>query len=300
MKPLVFDPKILSRIKSLELRAKFIVEGFLIGIHRSPYHGFSVEFAEHRPYQPGDEPKKVDWKLYARSERLYTKEFEEETNMLVYIILDVSNSMNYSSEGITKYEYAATVGASLAYLLIHQKDAVSLTLFDKEIRLHLPPSATKLQFIRMIKVLESTTPSEQTQIPEVLDIIGVKIKKKGMVIFISDLLPGEPVYDNLAVIKALKDIRYRNNEVIVFHILDPAEINLPFTESAILKDMETLSELPVTPDIRGSYKYRVQEFISGYKKAFRSHNIDYLLLPTSDAIEKSLVFYLARRKKMNF
>ncbi|MBI4721509.1 MAG: DUF58 domain-containing protein [Candidatus Stahlbacteria bacterium] len=221
MKHTYFDPNILSRIKSLELRAKFIVEGFLIGIHRSPYHGFSVEFAEHRPYQPGDEPKKVDWKLYARSERLYTKEFEEETNMLVYIILDVSNSMNYSSEGITKYEYAATVGASLAYLLIHQKDAVSLTLFDKEIRSYLPPSGTKLQFARMIKVLESTTPSEQTRIPEVLDTIGVKIKK------------------------------------------------------------------------------RVQEFISGYKKAFHSHNIDYLLLPTSAAIEKSLVFYLARRKKMN-
>lgn len=288
-----FDPKVLAKIKPMELRAKLIVEGFLVGIHRSPYHGFSVEFAEHRPYQPGDEPKRIDWKIYAKRERLYTKEFEEETNTLVYIILDGSHSMGYSSNGVTKFEYGATVGASLAWLLVHQKDAVSFTIFDTKIRSYLPPSGTRLQLSRIIELLESTSPGEQTKIPEVLNEIGVRIKKKGIVIFISDLLA-----DEVQVINALKNIRYRDNEVLVFHILDPVEINFTFNEPLIFKDLETYSEIPATPDIKVAYQYRVQEFIDIYRRALHSNNIDYILLPTSESIEKALVFYLAKRKKM--
>lgn len=286
------DPKILAKIKPMELRARLIVEGFLVGIHRSPYHGFSVEFREHRPYQPGDEPKRIDWKIYARSERLYTKQFEEETNSLVYIILDGSNSMNYSSNHITKFEYAATLSASLAWLLIHQKDAVAFTVFDEKISSYLPPSGTQLQLSRILQVLDQSKPSNQTKIPEVLNEISARIRKKGIVIFLSDLLATES-----SVIKALKDIRYRKNEVIVFHILDPTELTFPFKEPYIFKDLETGFEIPATPSIMQSYRERLQAFINTYRQNFYSNDIDYLLLPTSEHIERSLVFYLARRKK---
>ncbi len=287
------DPKVLSKIKSMELRAKLIVEGFLVGIHRSPYHGFSVEFQEHRPYQPGDEPKRIDWKIYARRERLYTKQFEEETNSLVHIILDGSNSMGYGSNHITKFEYAATLSACLSWLLIHQKDAVSFTIFDEKISSYLPPSGTKLQLSRILQVLDKAKPAKQTKIPEVLNEISSRIKKKGIVIFLSDLLAPES-----SVIKALKNIRYRKNEVIVFHILDPAELNFPFKEPAILKDLETHAEIPITTDIKQTYQQELQKLINIYRQNFHSHNIDYLLFPTSEPIEKSLVFYLARRRKM--
>ncbi|PIU28258.1 MAG: DUF58 domain-containing protein [Candidatus Hydromicrobium americanum] len=287
-----FDPKVLSKIKPMELRAKLIVEGFLVGMHRSPYHGFSVEFREHRPYQPGDEPKRIDWKIYARQERLYTKQFEEETNSLVHIILDGSNSMSYGSNHLTKFEYAATLSACLSWLLIHQRDAVSFTIFDEKISSYLPPSGTKLQLSRILQTLDKAKPSYQTKIPDVLNEISARIKKKGIVIFLSDLLAPEA-----DIIKALKNIRYRKNEVIVFHILDPAELHLPFKESAIIKDIETHEKLPITPDIKQIYQKELQKFIDTYRQNFHLHNIDYLLLPTSEPLEKSLVFYLARRRK---
>jgi uncharacterized protein (DUF58 family) len=286
------NPKILSRIKPLELRAKHIVEGFLVGIHRSPYHGFSVEFAEHRPYQPGDDPKRIDWKVYARRERLYTKKSEQETNALIHIILDASNSMSYSSGGITKFEYGATVGASLAWLLIHQKDMVSLTVFDEKIRSYVPPASTRLHLSRIAEVMESTVPAKQTSIQGALDEIAMRIKKRGIVILISDLLA-----DESSVIRAVKNMRHRNNEVIVFHILDPAENEFPFREPMIFRDMETQSEIPVSPDIKTSYQQRMSEFLATYRKGFFSNDIDYLLLSTNEPVEESLVFYLSKRKK---
>ena len=201
------DPKILSKIKSMELRARLVVEGFLVGIHRSPYHGFSVEFTDHRPYQPGDELRKIDWKAYARRERFYTKQFEEETNLKAYIILDASNSMAYSSNGVTKFEYGAYISASLAWLLIHQKDAVSFTVFDEKIEHYLPPSSTKLHLSHIIQVLEEVKPSKKTKILSILSQIAAKIKKRGLIIFISDLLAPED-----EVIDALKKFRYRKRE----------------------------------------------------------------------------------------
>ncbi len=287
------DPKTLSKIKSMELRAKLIVEGFLVGIHRSPYHGFSLEFREHRPYQPGDEPKRIDWKIYARRERLYTKQFEEETNSLVHIILDGSNSMGYGSNNTTKFEYAATLGACLSWLLVRQKDAVSFTLFDEKISSYLPPSGTKLQLSRILKVLDKAKPSKQTKVPEVLNEISARIKKKGIVIFLSDLLAPEA-----DIIKALKNIRYRKNEVIVFHILDPSELNFSFKESAILKDLETNEETPITPEMKQTYQQELKKLIDTYRHNFHSHNIDYILSSTSEPIEKALTFYLARRRKI--
>ncbi|MDI6841055.1 MAG: DUF58 domain-containing protein [bacterium] len=288
------DPKVLSRIKSMELRAKLVVEGFLVGIHRSPYHGFSVEFTDHRPYQPGDELRRIDWKAYARRERFYTKQFEEETNLKAYIILDASNSMAYSSNGVSKFEYGAYISASLAWLLIHQKDAVSFTIFNEEIEHYLAPSSTKIQLSHIIQLLEETKPSKKTKIMATLSQIAVKIKKRGLIIFLSDLLAPED-----EVIDALKKFRHRKNEVLVFHILDPAELNLPFKESLIFKDLETQDELPADESIRFSYKREMEKLINTYKHGFYSNNIDYLMLRTSESLEKALAFYLARRRNRN-
>ncbi|MCK4352070.1 DUF58 domain-containing protein [candidate division WOR-3 bacterium] len=291
--PNYLDPKILSRIKSMELRAKLVVEGFLVGMHRSPYHGFSVEFAEHRPYQSGDELRRIDWKVYARQERFYTKQFEEETNLRAYIILDTSNSMAYSSSGLTKFEYGAYLSASLAWLLIYQKDAVSFTLFDEEIKHYSPPSSTQTHLSNIMQVLEKARTSQKTKIPSVLNEIAAKIKKRGLIIFISDLLAPET-----EVIDALKIFRHKKNEVIVFHILDPAELDFPFKESMIFKDIETSDELPAGEEIKLSYQREVHKFIETYKQGFYSHNIDYLLLPSSEPLEKSLTFYLSKRRKI--
>jgi len=285
------DPKVLSKLKSMELRARLVVEGFLVGMHRSPYHGFSVEFAEHRQYQPGDELRRIDWKAYARRERFYTKQFEEETNLRAHIILDASNSMAYTSNGVTKFEYSACIAASLAWLLIHQKDAVSFTLFDENIEHYLPPRATKIHLSNIMQVLETAKPSKKTKIPSSLTQVAVKIKKRGLIILLSDLLVPQS-----EVISALKNFRARKNEVIVFHILDPAEVDFPFKESLIFRDLETDEELPAGEDIGLAYRKEMREFINTYKHGFYSNNIDYLMLRTSESLEKSLVFYLAKRR----
>lgn len=285
------DPQVLSRIKSLELRTKLIVEGFLLGIHRSPYHGFSSEFTEHRPYQPGDEPKKIDWKVYARSLKFYTKQFEQETNLRAYIILDRSASMSYSSNKISKYEYAVWIASSLAWLLIRQKDAVGLAIFDKKINLYVPPSSIKGHLSHLIRILELQKPSGETKVLPALDEILVKIKKPGLVIILSDLLVPES-----DVIQAVKNISARKNEVIVFHILDPSELDFPFKKPFMLRDIETRAEIPIVPELKSAYKREVQKFIHVYKQNFYSKKgIDYLLLKTSDSMEKSLSFYLAKR-----
>lgn len=269
-----------------------MVEGFLVGMHRSPYHGFSVEFAEHRPYQPGDDLRRIDWKVYARRERFYTKKFEEETNLRAYIILDASNSMAYSSNKITKFEYAAYIAASLSWLLIHQKDAVSFTLFDEKIKHYLPPTSTRIHLSHIMRILETMKPSKKTKIPDVLNEVAVKIKKRGLIIFLSDLLAPED-----EIIKALTIFRHKKNEVIVFQILDPAEIDFPFKDSFVFKDMETQEEIPAGVDIKLSYQREVEKLISTYKQGFHSNNIDYLLLNSSESLGKSLSFYLAKRRR---
>lgn len=277
----------------MELKARLIVEGFLTGLHKSPYHGFSVEFTDHRPYMPGDELRRIDWKLYARRERIYTKQFEEETNLCAYIILDASNSMSYSSNHISKYEYAAYLSASLSWLFINQKDAVSLTIFDNTIEHFLPPSTTRVHLGNIMSILEKQKPGGETNISSILLKLAAKIKKRGLIILISDLLDNQE-----SVIHSLKVFRSKKNEVIVFHILDPAEIMFPFRESFIFKDLETSKEIKISPEIKSSYLNEFRKWQKEYEIKFRSKEIDYALVDTSIPIEKTLLFYLARRKNL--
>ena len=285
------DPQILSKIKPMELRARLVVEGLLTGLHKSPYHGFSLEFTEHRPYMPGDAPKRIDWKVYARRQRLYTKQFEEETNLSAYIILDASNSMSYSSDGISKFEYGAYLAASLSYLLINQKDAVSLTTFNSSIEDFLVPGSTKAHLGHIMNVLETQNTGGETDIASILLKLAARIKRRGLVILISDLLDKQE-----DVIHSLKVFKGKRNEVIVFHIMDSAEILFPFEDGFVFIDLEKNDEIKTGPEIRDSYLNELNRWCERYKTHLRSKEIDYTFINTSHPLENALLFYLAARK----
>jgi uncharacterized protein (DUF58 family) len=290
------DPDILSKIKGMELRARLVVEGFLIGVHRSPYHGFSSEFTEHRPYMPGDEIKRIDWKVYGRTDRFYMKQFEEETNLRAYIILDSSKSMDYSSKrrSLTKFEYASYIAASLAWFLVRQKDAVSLTLFNNKIQDYISPSTTRVNLGRILALLDKTKPEGKTRIAAIIEKVSAMIKKKSLCILISDLLDDEE-----EIISSLRNMRAHNNEVIVFHILDPIETNINLKESAILRDMETGEEISIDPErMKKVYIQEVKKIIDSYKRNLYRERIDYFPLNTRTPLDKALYFSLARRERL--
>ncbi|MFA5033900.1 MAG: DUF58 domain-containing protein [bacterium] len=286
------DPAVLSKLKTMELRARIIVEGALIGIHRSPYHGFSTEFKDHRNYQAGDELKRIDWKVYARSNKFYTKQFEEESNLNVYIVLDGSASMKYTSTTLSKFEYASYLAASLSWLFMKQKDAVGLAIFDEKLSVFQPPATTKSHLARLMKILDESKPSNNTKIVSNIDTLLAQIKKRSLIIILSDLLI--PTAD---IVKAVKNISARGNEVIIFHILDDSEYKLKINESIILKDIETEAEISVTPTLKSSYEKELNKCIDLYKKTFRSRNVDYLLIRTSEPLENALIYYLAKHKQ---
>ena len=237
------DPSVISKISSLELKARLIVEGFLLGLHRSPYHGFSIEFSQHRPYMPGDAPKDIDWKVYGKTDRFFVKQYEEETNLKCNILLDTSKSMSYSSKGnISKLEYASYLVASLSYLMIKQKDAVGLTLYSEQINKTLTPKASNSYLKEILFALNSVEPAGKTETANCLSGIAESIKRRGLVIIISDFFD-EPD----KVLSALKHFRFKKNEVIVFHILDPLELNFAFDRDSIFIDMETAEEMTTQP-----------------------------------------------------
>ena len=293
-------PEVVSKLSNMELVARLVVEGFITGLHKSPYHGFSVEFAEHRQYMPGDEIRHIDWKIYGKTDRYYIKEFEEETNLKSYIILDASRSMAYSSTpperggGMTKLEYASYVGAALAYLMVQQRDAVGLTVFDEKIRTHMPPHATKSYLRQILKYLELLKGSNKTGTAQSLHEIAERIKRRGLIIILSDLFdrPEE-------VASAFKHFRHKKNEVIVMQVLDPLERSFAFGGDAIFKDMETAEQLPTQPyHIQVAYQDEMRRFIEGYKKVCRENNIDYVLLDTATPFDIALFEYLSKRKRM--
>ena len=288
-------PDVVSKLSNMELVARLVVEGFITGLHKSPYHGFSVEFAEHRQYMPGDEVKHIDWKIYGKTDRYYIKEFEEETNLKSYIILDASRSMAYSSDGrMTKLEYASYIGAALAYLMVQQRDAVGLTVFDEKIRTHMPPHATKSYLKQILKYLELLKGGNKTGTAQSLHEIAERIKRRGLIIILSDLFdrPDE-------VASAFKHFRHKKNEVVVMQVLDPLERSFDFGNDAIFKDMETAEQLPTQPyHIQLAYQDEMRKFIDGYKKECRENNIDYMLLDTSTPFDVALFGYLSKRKRM--
>ncbi|TES93569.1 MAG: DUF58 domain-containing protein [Candidatus Cloacimonadota bacterium] len=288
------DPKVISKIKGLDLIARMVVEGFLVGLHRSPYHGFSVEFAEHREYRPGDELRYVDWKVFGKTDRYYVKVFEEETNLKAYLIIDKSGSMGFRSNGISKLEYVKYLASALSFLLLRQKDAVGLLLFSKGLDSYTAPSSRKNHLNILLKELDQLKPGGETSLANVLFELAEKIKRRGLIILFSDLFD-----DYESVIKALKIFRHKKNEVLVFHTLDSAEILFPFSRDMLFRDMETNEKITVDPKgIRKEYREKINNLINSYKRDFWNASIDYQFLRTDTPYDKALLSYLAKRKKM--
>lgn len=291
----LLNPSIIPKINSLELRARLVVEGFMVGLHKSPYHGFSVEFTQHRPYMQGDGLKDVDWKVYGKTEKFYIKQYEEETNLKSYILLDVSKSMDFSSgDSVSKLDYASTLAAALSYLMIKQQDAAGLTLYSNKIVQHLSPKAAKPYLQQILKTLSLANPSDTTNTATCLNSVAEKIKRRGLVIIISDF------FDNVSsIISALKHFSYNKNEVIVFQILDPIERSFAFGRDAIFRDMETEEEMTTQPyQIQKAYKFAMEEFINTMKRECLNSNIDYNLIETSAPFDKALLSYIQKRAKL--
>ncbi len=288
------NPETVSRLSSIELKARLLVEGFIVGLHRSPYHGFSVEFAEHRQYMPGDDFKHIDWKVFGKSDRYFIKQFEEETNLKAYILLDASNSMGFKSNGISKLEYGSYLAASLSYLMLKQQDAPGLLVYDEKIRSYIPPKGARSHITPILKQLDATIPSNKTDASVAFHELADRIKRRGLIIVISDLLD-----DPDKMLLGLKHFRHRQHEVIVFQILDPYERNFAYKAEARFKDLETGRELLTDPwQIRKDYISRLDKYLDKISKACSDSHIDYHLLDTSVPFDKALFGYLAKRSKL--
>jgi uncharacterized protein (DUF58 family) len=290
------QPKVVAQLANMELRARLVVEGFITGLHKSPYHGFSVEFTEHRPYMPGDEIRHIDWKAYGKTDRYYIKEFEEETNLKTYLILDASKSMDYSSEGqLKKIEYASYLAAALGYLMVEQRDAVGLTIYDERVRMSLPPRATKLYLQQILRELETLQPGNKTGTAQSLHEVAERIRRRGLIVILSDLFD-----DPAHVMTALKHFRHRGNEVIVMQVLDPLERSFAFGADAVFRDMETKEELLTQPwHVQTAYRESMQQFLDFYKRECRENAIDYVLLDTATPFDRALFEYLNKRKRIH-
>ena len=287
-----FDPKVLAGIANLYLRARWVVEGMLSGIHRSRAKGFSVEFEEHREYSPGDEIRRIDWKALGKFDRYFIKEYEDETNLRAYLLLDASASMNYASDGITKFDYACTLTASLAYLILRQQDAAGVVTFSNRIENFIPPRAKRDYLTQILHALENRRPGGETDVGRILDDIAGQIKRRGLIVLVSDLLD-EPA----AILKGLRQFRFKGNDVIVFHLLDPAELNLPFDGNILFEDLEAASLQVITDPraIRATYQQVVQEFINDLRKQCHDNAIDYQLISTATPLDQALASYLSWR-----
>ena len=317
-------PSVLARLSNLELKARFLVDGFVTGLHKSPYHGFSVEFAEHRQYMPGDDPRFIDWKIFARTERYYIKQYEEETNLKAYILLDISKSMSYKSDKrkvneedngviskfkksrkkkdttqkansyLSKLEYSTYIAASLSYLMLMQNDAISLTTYDTKVRSYVPPHSTNTNLKLILKDLSAIKSLYETGTANSLNEIAERIKRRGLVIIISDLFDNQD-----EVINALKHFRYNKNEVIVFQVLDPVELSFIEGNPVTLIDIETHEEIYSQPfAIQKAYRDAMKEFVDRFRKECRNNSIDYVLLSTDTTFDKALLGYLNKRKKL--
>ncbi|MBX7075345.1 MAG: DUF58 domain-containing protein [Pirellulales bacterium] len=287
------SPQTLASIQGLELRARLIVEGYVSGVHHSPYHGLSIEFAEHREYVPGDDLRYVDWKVFGKTDKVYLKQFETETNLVTYLVLDTSESMRYQSSGaaLSKLEYAKTAAAALAYLVLQQQDSIGLATFDSELRTVVRPSSNSSHLKQILHVMEETAPQRKTATGAILHDLAERFKKRGLVVVFSDL------FDNLtATLAGLKHLRHRRHDVIVFHVLDPAELDFPFERVTLFKGMEQLPEVVADPrSIRKAYLEEFGKFVRSVELGCRHQRIDYVQLRTDQPLDLALSSYLASR-----
>ena len=287
------DPLILAKIDNMALRARLVVEGYLIGQHKSPYHGFSVEFAEHRAYGSGDEIRHIDWKLYGKTDRYYVKRYEEETNLRSYILLDTSQSMTYGSGEITKLEYGSYLSAALTHLMLNQRDAMGLVLFDEKIRKFIPPRAAPSHANIIMGALDKIQSANDTQIRPTLDYMAERIKKRGLVILISDLLD-----DPAQVLMGLNHFRHNKQEMIVFHLLDRQELEFQFENRTKFRDLETDETITTEPwHIRSAYQELIEMHQRKYRLGCRNQRIDYVPLFTDQPLDLALNEYLNKRHK---
>ena len=283
-----------AMLDSISMKAKMVGEVYIIGQHLSPYHGFSVEFAEHRSYEPGDEIRHIDWKLYGKTNRLYVKRYEEETNLRAHLILDTSKSMSYTSGGVSKLEYGSYLLAALSYLMIRQQDAAGVVLFDENIRSFIPPKSIPSHLNTLLNTLDIKAPGEDTRIEPVLHEMAERIKKRGLVIIISDLFD-----DPENIMNGLKHFRHSKQEVILFHILDRNELEFDFNSRTKFVDMESGEELTTDPwHVKNEYKNLIKGLQDYYKSECRLNLIDYVPLFTDDSLDKGLSEYFNKRQRL--
>jgi uncharacterized protein (DUF58 family) len=290
------DPDVLAAISGLELIAKTVVDGFVAGLHRSPDFGFSQEFAEYRAYAPGDDLRHVDWNVFARTERAYLKRYRGETNTLLTVLLDASQSMEYGSHAVSKINYARYVAASLLYLAIHgQRDAAGLIVFDDEVRNYIRPSTRQGQLARLMRGLELAEPHARTDFSKPLHHFQEFLKRRGLVVILSDFF--EPPEH---LVRTIEPLRFHGNEVVLFHVLDPQELAPSFRDAAVLVDLETGQQMEVTPDYaRREYRGKINDHLADLRTRSRGAGLDYFLLTTDRPLDAALREYLAIRHRKN-
>ena len=286
------DPKVLARIKDLELLARSVVDGFINGLHRAPYFGASIDFAEHRGYVPGDDIRRVDWRLYARTDKYFVKQYEADTNANFSVLLDTSKSMSFASGEVSKLDYAKFVAACLAYLSHRQRDRVGIVTFDKEVLSYVPSSAK--HFNVLLHTLEQARAERPGRLLAMLTEIAEHFKRRSIVALISDL------YENPEeLLDALKPYSFRGNDLVVFHVLDPAEIDFPYRDSSRFQDLESGEEMPVVPDVfADQYRKMIRDHIDALRSKCSDSRIDYVLLNTSKPLDEALFSYLGNRERL--
>jgi uncharacterized protein (DUF58 family) len=289
------DPILLSKLKNVNLVARCAVEGFFAGMHRSPYHGFSVEYSDHRAYQAGDDPKYLDWKMYGRSRKLYTKQFLQETNLSAYLMLDSSRSMSFASGGgVTKLEYGSYLTAALAYLMLMQNDCVALGVFAENIRTWIPGRSRRTHLSVLLKTLQHNRPLGRTRLADVLHKLAERTRRRGIVILISDLL--DDVDD---VKRGLAHLKYLKHDVILFHLMDRQELELDYEGLVQFEDLESRRVVRVFPkSIQATFRQNVSRFMEQVRTNAHDNAIDYHLMNTSEPLDRAFLAYLAKRKVM--
>lgn len=284
-------PEAIKRITRLELRARHVVEGFLSGMHRSPYFGQSIEFRQHREYVPGDDLRHVDWKVWARQDRVYVKQYEEDTNLRCTLLVDVSNSMAYGTGAFSKYEYACTLASSLAYLVLKQNDAVGCIAFDDRVRITVPPRSKRTHIHSIIESLDANTPRDKTDLYPILRSVAESSPKRGMMVLISDLLA-----DPDGTTRGLKLLRQRGHDVLVFHVMDDDELDFPFSGPTRFEGLESEAFLNCNPRaLREGYLQALNRFLASTRRDCATNAIDYALIRTRDPLDAALATYLSRR-----
>jgi len=290
---ITFDPTSLAKYGRLALVARTLVEGFLTGVHKSPYKGFSVEFAEHRQYYPGDEIRHIDWRAYGKTDRYYIKEYEEETNLKAHLLVDASGSMAYRGQNLSKFQYAQYIAASLAYLMLHQRDAVGLVAHDTRVRQMIAPKANAKHLLHLLNALEKTQPGGETSLAPIWHELAGQLKRRGLIVILSDC------FDQIApLMRALRHFRHRCHEVLLFHLLAPEEIEFPFKKWTQFRNLEVVNhKLLVDPQrLRKEYLANFQRFCKELRDQAGQMQVDYHLMRTDEPVERALGIYLTKRR----